>query len=173
MARMCCSNEMQGSTRRIVGTYGYMAPEYAMEGIFSTKSDVFSFGVLLLEIVSGLRNSGFHRRENSLSLLGYAWNLWKEERWFQLVDQSFVNNCPMKEVRRCIHVALMCIQENATDRPTMSEVVAILGGDSMNLPDPKQPAFFTVRVSVGNDINSDLNKSCSVNMVTNSIPNGR
>ncbi|XP_078182015.1 G-type lectin S-receptor-like serine/threonine-protein kinase At4g27290 isoform X1 [Carex rostrata] len=173
MARMFCSNETEGSTRRIVGTYGYMAPEYAYEGIFSVKSDVFSFGVLLLEIVSGLRSSGFHRCGNSLSLLGYAWDLWKEERWFQLVDQSFVNNCPMTEVRKCIHVALMCVQDNATNRPTMSEVVTMLGSDSKNLPEPKQPAFFTVRVAIGDDIGHDLNKSYSVNIVTNSMPDGR
>ncbi|KAF3322061.1 G-type lectin S-receptor-like serine/threonine-protein kinase [Carex littledalei] len=102
-----------------------------------------------------------------------AWDLWKEERWFQLVDQSFVNNCPTKEVRRCIHVALTCVQDNATDRPTMSEVVTMLGNDSMNLPEPKQPAFFKVRVAIGDDIDRDLNKSCSVNIVTNSIPDGR
>lgn len=51
---------------------GYMAPEYAMEGIFSVKSNVFSFGVLLLEIVSGIRNAGFHQRGNSLNLLCYV-----------------------------------------------------------------------------------------------------
>jgi hypothetical protein len=99
--------------------------------------------------------------------------LWKEERWFQLVDQSFVNNCPMKEVRRCIHVALMCVQENAADRPTMSEVVTMLDSDSMNLRNPKQPAFFTLRVAFGDDKHLDQDKSCSINMLTNSIPGGR
>lgn len=55
---------------------GYMAPEYAMQGIFSVKSDVFSFGVLLLEIVSGMRNAGSHRRGRSLNLLGHVSSLY-------------------------------------------------------------------------------------------------
>ncbi|KAH9715534.1 Receptor-like serine/threonine-protein kinase [Citrus sinensis] len=71
MARICGGNELQANTSRIVGTYGYMSPEYALEGIFSIKSDVFSFGVLLLEIVSGKKNTGLYRTD-SLNLLGYV-----------------------------------------------------------------------------------------------------
>ncbi|KAK7287352.1 hypothetical protein RIF29_00624 [Crotalaria pallida] len=73
-------------TRRVVGTYGYMPPEYAMEGLFSEKSDVYSFGVLLLEIVSGRRNTSFHNNEESLSLVGFAWKLWKEGNILSLID---------------------------------------------------------------------------------------
>ncbi|THG06146.1 hypothetical protein TEA_018156 [Camellia sinensis var. sinensis] len=72
MARIFCGNEHQANTRRVVGTYGYMSPEYAMQGSFSEKSDVFSFGVLLLEVVSGRRNTSFYDDEQSLSLLGYV-----------------------------------------------------------------------------------------------------
>ncbi|KAM0943905.1 putative protein kinase RLK-Pelle-DLSV family [Dioscorea sansibarensis] len=72
LARIFSSNEMQANTTRVVGTFGYMSPEYASEGLFSIKSDVFSFGVLLLEIVSGKRNAGFHRYGNSFNLLGYC-----------------------------------------------------------------------------------------------------
>ncbi|KAL2336788.1 hypothetical protein Fmac_011234 [Flemingia macrophylla] len=78
MARIFGGNENQANTRRVVGTYGYMSPEYAMQGMFSEKSDVFSFGVLLLEIVSGRRNSSFYDEENSLTLLGFAWIQWTE-----------------------------------------------------------------------------------------------
>uniref|UniRef100_M1DBZ0 non-specific serine/threonine protein kinase n=1 Tax=Solanum tuberosum TaxID=4113 RepID=M1DBZ0_SOLTU len=59
------------NTRRIVGTYGYMSPEYAMGGLFSEKSDIYSFGVLLLEIVNGTRNSRFYDHERHLNLLSY------------------------------------------------------------------------------------------------------
>ncbi|KAL3576884.1 hypothetical protein D5086_022167, partial [Populus alba] len=71
MARIFGNHEDQANTRRVVGTYGYMSPEYAMEGRFSEKSDVFSFGVLLLEIISGRKNSSFYGNEDDLSLLGY------------------------------------------------------------------------------------------------------
>ncbi|PNY12297.1 G-type lectin S-receptor-like serine/threonine-kinase, partial [Trifolium pratense] len=75
MARIFGGNEDQENTRRVVGTYGYMSPEYAMQGLFSDKSDVFSFGVLLLEIISGRRNSKFYDCENSLTLLGFEFSI--------------------------------------------------------------------------------------------------
>ncbi|XP_011007880.1 PREDICTED: G-type lectin S-receptor-like serine/threonine-protein kinase B120 isoform X2 [Populus euphratica] len=71
MARIFDGNQSEANTNRIVGTYGYMAPEYAMAGLFSVKSDVFSFGVLLLEIISGKKNVGFHLSEEGESLLTF------------------------------------------------------------------------------------------------------
>ncbi|XP_044481976.1 G-type lectin S-receptor-like serine/threonine-protein kinase B120 [Mangifera indica] len=72
MARIFGGNQNEANTNRVVGTYGYMAPEYAMEGLFSVKSDVFSFGVLLLEILSGKKNSRFYLSEHGQSLLNYV-----------------------------------------------------------------------------------------------------
>ncbi|KAM2607904.1 hypothetical protein TB2_036401 [Malus domestica] len=74
MARMFgVDDQIEGNTKRIVGTYGYMAPEYAMEGLYSVKSDVFSFGVLLLEIITGRRNFlGFHHTNCGPTLIGYV-----------------------------------------------------------------------------------------------------
>jgi serine/threonine protein kinase len=72
MARMFGSEETEINTRKVVGTYGYMSPEYAMDGVFSVKSDVFSFGVLLLEIISGRRNRGVYSYSNHLNLLGHV-----------------------------------------------------------------------------------------------------
>ncbi|OAY70658.1 G-type lectin S-receptor-like serine/threonine-protein kinase [Ananas comosus] len=146
LARIFSSNETQANTNRVVGTYGYMSPEYASEGLFSVKSDVFSFGVLLLEIVSGKRNAGCHQYGNHLNLLGYAWEVWKEGKWFELIDPLLHDSRETYEISRCIHVALMCVQENAADRPTMSDVIVMLSHDSMSLPDPKQPAYFNVRI---------------------------
>ncbi|KAF3958092.1 hypothetical protein CMV_016957 [Castanea mollissima] len=71
-------DQTEGNTRRVVGTYGYMAPEYAINGIFSVKSDVFSFGILLLEIISGKKNRGWSHPDHSLNLVEHAWKLWKE-----------------------------------------------------------------------------------------------
>ncbi|KAF8086436.1 hypothetical protein N665_0625s0001 [Sinapis alba] len=80
MARIFGRDETEAKTRKVVGTYGYMSPEYAMDGTFSMKSDVFSFGVLLLEIISGKRNRGFCVSDNNLNLLGYVWRHWKEDK---------------------------------------------------------------------------------------------
>ncbi|VAH45161.1 unnamed protein product [Triticum turgidum subsp. durum] len=90
MARIFPSDATQTKTSRLVGTYGYMAPEYAFEGLLSIKSDVFSFGVLLLEIISGKRSAGFqHYGEGEFhNLLQYAWQMWEEERWHEFIDQS-------------------------------------------------------------------------------------
>nr|XP_048323374.1 G-type lectin S-receptor-like serine/threonine-protein kinase B120 [Ziziphus jujuba var. spinosa] len=93
-AKIFGDNESRASTIRIVGTYGYMSPEYAMDGLFSEKSDVFSFGVMLLEILSGKKNSaGFHQTNEYTKLLEYAWNLWKDGRCLELMDPSVTKTC--------------------------------------------------------------------------------
>ncbi|TYG81860.1 hypothetical protein ES288_D01G039200v1 [Gossypium darwinii] len=145
MARIFGGDENQANTKRVVGTYGYMSPEYAMQGQFSEKSDVFSYGVLLLEIVSGRRNTSFYNNKDDLSLLGYAWKLWREGNIWGLVDKvileskSYSNN--EKEIWRCIHVGLLCVQEYTKDRPTISTVISILNSEISDLNTPKQPAF--------------------------------
>ncbi|CAN6288599.1 unnamed protein product [Urochloa humidicola] len=148
LAKIFSSNNTErNTTQRVVGTYGYMAPEYASEGIFSIKSDVFSFGVLVLEIISGKRNSGTQQCGDFINLIGYAWQLWEEERWIELVDAPLVPKSHSAEMMRCINIALLCVQENAADRPTMADVVAMLSSETTTiLAEPKQPAYFNVRV---------------------------
>ncbi|RWR88157.1 receptor-like serine/threonine-protein kinase SD1-8 [Cinnamomum micranthum f. kanehirae] len=113
MARIFGGNQTQANTNKVVGTYGYMSPEYAMDGLFSIKSDVFSFGV---------------------------WELWKEDRILELIDSSMNISTSNSEVLRCIQVGLLCVQEKAIDRPNMSSVIYMLGEERM-MPLPKQPAF--------------------------------
>nr|POF03672.1 g-type lectin s-receptor-like serine/threonine-protein kinase [Quercus suber] len=84
--RVAYSELDKANTNRVVGTYGYMSPEYAMEGRFSEKSDVFSFGVLLLEIISGRRNSSFYHDEQSMSILGFVWKLWNANNIIAFID---------------------------------------------------------------------------------------
>ncbi|XVF79414.1 hypothetical protein PTKIN_Ptkin14bG0220700 [Pterospermum kingtungense] len=141
MARIFEGNENQANTRRVVGTYGYMSPEYAMQGQFSEKSDVFSFGVLLLEVVSGRKNTSFYNDPHSFSLLGYSWKLWMEDEILDLVDEGISDSSYHEEILRCIHIGLLCVQEFAKDRPTMSSVVLMINSEIVNLPTPKQPAF--------------------------------
>ncbi|GMP70963.1 hypothetical protein CsSME_00032441 [Camellia sinensis var. sinensis] len=95
-----------------------MTLEYAMEGLFSVKSDVFSFGVILLEIISGKKNSGFHLSKHDYSLLTFAWKLLFEGQGSELMDPILVQSCVVSEVLKCIHIGLLCIQEDAADRPT-------------------------------------------------------
>ncbi|XP_020701113.2 G-type lectin S-receptor-like serine/threonine-protein kinase SD1-13 [Dendrobium catenatum] len=141
MARIFGSDDNETSTKRVVGTYGYMSPEYAMNGLFSVKSDVYSFGVLLIEIVSGIRNSTYYNSEVSLNLLGYAWKLWNEDNVMELVDSSIRSSSSIMEVSKCVNVGLLCIQDRANDRPTMSSVILMLESQSSAHPMPRQPKF--------------------------------
>ncbi|KAK1309368.1 Receptor-like serine/threonine-protein kinase SD1-8 [Acorus calamus] len=122
LARIFGGDQDEAKTKRVVGTYGYMSPEYAMDGVFSVKSDVFSFGVLVLEILSGRRNRGFYQSEPDSNLLRNAWRLWEEGRGLELLDTSIGHVYPVIEVMRCLQVGLLCVQEQAEDRPTMSWV---------------------------------------------------
>ncbi|KAJ9690106.1 hypothetical protein PVL29_012652 [Vitis rotundifolia] len=141
MARLFSLDQTQGDTSRIMGTYGYMSPEYAMYGNFSIKSDVFSFGVLVLEIVSGQKNTCFQNGENVEDLLSFAWRSWRDRSVSNLIDPS-VSTGSRSEIMRCIHIGLLCVQENVADRPTMASVVLMLSTYSVTLPLPSQPAFF-------------------------------
>ncbi|KAI3509930.1 hypothetical protein L1887_25455 [Cichorium endivia] len=146
LAKSFGGNETQANTNRVVGTYGYMSPEYALNGHFSTKSDVYSFGVLVLEIVSGKRNWGFINPEHDNNFIGYAWSLYIEGRPMELVDANLAQSCNPSEVMRSIKIGLLCVQQNAGDRPNMSSVILMLGlGGESALPQPKNPAFFSGR----------------------------
>uniref|UniRef100_A0A0R0G425 Receptor-like serine/threonine-protein kinase n=1 Tax=Glycine max TaxID=3847 RepID=A0A0R0G425_SOYBN len=145
LARMFMQQESTGTTSRIVGTYGYMSPEYAMEGTFSTKSDVYSFGVLLLEIVSGRKNTSFYDVDHLLNLIGHAWELWNQGESLQLLDPSLNDSFDPDEVKRCIHVGLLCVEHYANDRPTMSNVISMLTNESAPVTLPRRPAFYVER----------------------------
>ncbi|CAA7029758.1 unnamed protein product [Microthlaspi erraticum] len=140
MARIFNYRQDQANTIRVVGTYGYMAPEYAMEGIFSEKSDVYSFGVLLLEIVSGSKNVSYRGSEHG-SLIGYAWNLWSQGKTKELIDPTVKDNGDVNEAMRCIHVGMLCTQDSVYYRPNMGSVLLMLESRTGHLPRPRQPTF--------------------------------
>ncbi|XAR73357.1 Non-specific serine/threonine protein kinase [Bertholletia excelsa] len=166
MARIFGRNQSEANTNRVVGTYGYMAPEYAMEGLFSVKSDVFSFGVLLLEIVIGKKNSGFYLSEQGQSLLTFAWKMWTEGKGLELIDPSLELSNVATEALKCIHIGLLCVQEDPTDRPSTSSVVVMLASDHMTLPQPKKPAFSVGRLVLTSTQSSSNATVMSINEVT-------
>ncbi|WJX14810.1 hypothetical protein P8452_05021 [Trifolium repens] len=142
MARMVDIEQVQGHTNRVVGTYGYMSPEYAMHGQFSVKSDVFSFGVMVLEILSGKKNSCSFESCRVDDLLSYAWNQWHGETPFEMLDPIMQESYTPNEVEKCVQIGLLCVQENPDDRPTMGTVVSYLTNVSVDMPFPMEPAFF-------------------------------
>ncbi|XP_054778327.1 G-type lectin S-receptor-like serine/threonine-protein kinase At1g11300, partial [Prosopis cineraria] len=163
----------QGNTRRVVGTYGYISPEYAMQGLFSEKSDVFSFGVLLLEIVSGKKNTSFYHQEMSLTLLGFAWKLWKEDNIKSLIDSKIYDPSFHMQILRCIHIGLLCVQELAKDRPSMAIVYSMLNSEIVNLPSPTQPAFTKRQCTVNLESSQQSDHVYSNNTVTLTKIQGR
>ncbi|KAK3143617.1 hypothetical protein QOZ80_4AG0302610 [Eleusine coracana subsp. coracana] len=170
MARIFGGTQQEANTNRVVGTYGYMAPEYAMDGAFSVKSDTYSFGVILLEILSGLKISLTHRTDFP-NLLAYAWSLWKEGKTMNLLDSSLVESCSSVEVLRCIHIGLLCVQDNPNSRPLMSSVVFMLENESIELSVPKQPVYFSQRYSDAQETGE--NTSSSMNNMSLTVLEGR
>ncbi|OVA11644.1 Protein kinase domain [Macleaya cordata] len=143
-ARMFMLDQSQANTSRIVGTRGYMAPEYVNHGYFSVKSDVFSFGVLVLEILSGQKNTSFYESVlgGAQDLLSYAWRHWKNGTALELLDPALKECFSINEVMICVQIGLLCVQVDIADRPTMASIVTMLKSNSVPLPVPSPPAYF-------------------------------
>ncbi|KAK6917523.1 Protein kinase domain [Dillenia turbinata] len=127
---------------RIAGTTGYLAPEYALGGQLTLKADVYSFGVLIIEIISGCRSSKANYGEEEKFLLEWAWQLYKEGKLLQLVDPE-LEEYPEEEVIRFLKVALFCTQSTASRRPQMRQVVDMLSRNiRLNEDQLTAPGFF-------------------------------
>ncbi|XP_029126490.1 cysteine-rich receptor-like protein kinase 25 isoform X2 [Cajanus cajan] len=143
MARIVEIDQDRGNTNRIVGTYGYMSPEYAMLGEFSEKSDVFSFGVMILEIITGKKNVQFYDSHTLMEgLIAYVWRQWKNKDLLSILDSHIKEIYSQEEVFQCIHIGLLCVQENPNIRPTMATIISYLNNYSLELPFPQKPSFF-------------------------------
>ncbi|KAG4937064.1 hypothetical protein JHK85_051983 [Glycine max] len=144
LAKIVELDQQEGSTNRIIGTYGFMAPEYAMFGQFSEKSDVYSFGVMVLEIISGKKNISSYepRRVVDDGLLKFFWRHWRDETPFNTLDAKLKESYSEIEVIKCIQIGLLCVQEDPNARPTMMSIVSYLNNHSIELPTPHEPTFF-------------------------------
>uniref|UniRef100_A0A7N2N0T6 non-specific serine/threonine protein kinase n=1 Tax=Quercus lobata TaxID=97700 RepID=A0A7N2N0T6_QUELO len=127
---------------RVAGTIGYLAPEYAMRGHLTEKADVFAFGVVALELVSGRPNSDSSLEEEKIYILEWAWQLHENNREVDLVD-SKLSEFNEEEVKRLIGVSLLCTQASPTLRPSMSRVVAMLSGDIEVSTVTSRPGYLT------------------------------
>ncbi|KMZ73975.1 putative Protein kinase [Zostera marina] len=129
---------------RIAGTVGYMAPEYATRGHLTDKADVYSFGIVVLEVVSGKRNTTFMPRKNSVYLLDVANDLQEEGKILELVDSCMGDNYSKEDAHRMLNIALLCANQSPALRPKMTTVISMLEG---NTPIPTEPANMKIAKS--------------------------
>ncbi|TYH02960.1 hypothetical protein ES288_A09G181900v1 [Gossypium darwinii] len=125
LSRILRDNASHISTH-VAGTLGYLAPEYAISGRLTRKTDVYSFGVLLLEIISGQTVVNFDLEHGEHYLVQKAWDLYRANRLLQLVDPVLGMNYPEEDAVRYIKVGLLCVQETARFRPEMSTALKML-----------------------------------------------
>ncbi|KAH7521605.1 hypothetical protein FEM48_Zijuj07G0050900 [Ziziphus jujuba var. spinosa] len=149
--------------------------EYAFHGKFSVKSDVYSFGVIILEIVTDKKNSSFLQSDGPTDLLSYAWKHWMDGTILEMLDPSLGNSYSRNEVIRCIHIGLLCVEEDPVSRPTMATIVLMLSSYSVSLALPRKPAFLPQTrtnqdmPSVGIESNKSTSKSKSTTINNMSI----
>ncbi|KAK4583279.1 hypothetical protein RGQ29_026175 [Quercus rubra] len=129
LSKLFTDNVSHVSTR-VAGTLGYLAPEYAISGHLTRKSDVYGFGVLLLEIVSGRAVMDFNREYREHYLVQKAWEAYNANELVQLVDSALENSFPEEEAVRFLTVGLLCVQETAKVRPRMSEAYRMLTNET-------------------------------------------
>ncbi|XP_030510041.1 G-type lectin S-receptor-like serine/threonine-protein kinase At4g27290 [Cannabis sativa] len=168
MAKLFKKDEIEANTDRIVGTYGYVPPEYVKTGTYSMKYDVYSFGVLLLQIISGKRSSRYYGTSENLHLLDYAYQTWEVGKGVEFFDPSLDDSSSPCKLYKCLQVALLCVQESPENRPTMLEVYSMLRDEIKAIGCPKRPAF-----SMKSEYTStSQQESCSGNFlpITDVIP---
>ncbi|XP_024023931.1 cysteine-rich receptor-like protein kinase 3 isoform X2 [Morus notabilis] len=137
LARLFPEDKTHISTA-IAGTLGYMAPEYIVRGKLSEKADIYSFGVLVIEIICGRKNNSF--TQTSYSVLQMVWNLYGTGKLSDAVDPGLEGNFNSEEASRLLQIGLVCVQASAELRPSMSSVVKMLT-ESHEIPQPTQPPF--------------------------------
>ncbi|XP_021864482.2 probable LRR receptor-like serine/threonine-protein kinase At1g56140 isoform X2 [Spinacia oleracea] len=124
----------------VAGTVGYLAPEYAMRGHLTEKVDVFAFGVVALELVSGRSNCDTALGREEMYLLDWAWHLYEKNQDVDLVDKR-LKIFNKDEVKRVVTIAFLCTQTSPAQRPTMARVLGMLSGDVEVGSIPSKPTY--------------------------------
>ncbi|XP_074264912.1 cysteine-rich receptor-like protein kinase 5 isoform X2 [Silene latifolia] len=161
LARICDVGQTHINATRVVGTHGYMAPEYLFHGQFSVKSDVYALGVLILEIVSGRKvNGSSFNQPGGEGLLSYAWRCWEDEKPLEVMDPLLRDSFSNDEIIKCVQLGLLCVQENSNLRPTMSTVVHMLSSYSgvAAIAMPQHPAYI---YTGGSQHSTTVSTTCS------------
>ncbi|XP_042475332.1 putative serine/threonine-protein kinase isoform X2 [Macadamia integrifolia] len=155
LAKLFPDNVTHLSTK-VAGTMGYLAPEYALLGQLTRKADIYSFGVLILEIISGRSNTKAAFGEDLMLLVEWTWKLKEEDRLLEIVDPELIE-FPEEEVVRFIKVALFCTQAASSQRPSMTQVVEMLSKEmNLNVNSLIQPGVYKDQISQSSGGSSSL-----------------
>ncbi|XP_019184281.1 PREDICTED: putative receptor-like protein kinase At4g00960, partial [Ipomoea nil] len=148
LARLLPENKSHLTTK-FAGTLGYTAPEYAIHGHLSEKVDIYSFGIVILEIISGRRSSDLQVEPVTEYLLEQAWKLYENDEHLGLVDNNLdPNEYEAAEVKRMLEIALVCTQSPSNIRPSMSELVVMLSSTDASIIQKPQNRPTTITVSI-------------------------
>ncbi|CAH8299361.1 unnamed protein product [Eruca vesicaria subsp. sativa] len=165
LARLHEEEETQVSTK-IVGTIGYMAPEYALYGELTEKADVFSFGIVAMEIVSGKSNKKQKGSADHVWLINWAWKLQQTGDTVDIIDPVLEDEFNSKEAERMIKVALICTNSSPLLRPTMSEVVQMLEGEMEITQVLSDPGLYEHNLGISKLRGTDTQGSSSTSGLT-------
>lgn len=152
----------------LAGTFGYMAPEYIVHGQLTEKADIYSYGVLVLEIITGRKslNSVASSAEGH-SLMSLIWKHYNEGTLMELLDPNLQEQCTEEGALKVFHVGLLCAQASPNLRPPMWKVVEMLGSRNNELPRPTQPPFINIK---GSNAKSDSSGSSSLKSSSDKSP---
>ncbi|GAY46806.1 hypothetical protein WN943_010054 [Citrus x changshan-huyou] len=162
LARCFAADRTHVSTA-VAGTLGYMAPEYLVRGQLTEKADVYSFGILIIEIVCGRRSNAFS--QDSASPLQRVWTLYRSNKLVEAVDPNLKDDFPAEQVCNVLQIGLLCTQAAAALRPSMAQAIMLLTNKVCEIPTPSQPPFLNSSVmEPGNS-----SRSCSANSFISNV----
>ncbi|KAJ4806363.1 cysteine-rich RECEPTOR-like kinase [Rhynchospora pubera] len=143
LSKSFAKNKTHNTTRNGGGTYGYIAPELWNLKRYSSKSDVYNFGLLILEIIAGCTSPAYERRNGGKLLHHEVWRRWKnKEPLIEVIDQSLRNQDQQDLIKHCILIGLHCVQDDFNKRPKMEDVLEMLNNTINVLREPDKPGFF-------------------------------